>query len=120
MAGTIKASRRNMISVARCALDSMDTTISDLPKFVAALVRGDGLRTASRAGMTKPQLHITTAHQFPLFLPDLAVSEQHKDLYAGIDGLTLLRNWREAGLAMTARFRPSHSAEDRRRGLITA
>ncbi len=109
-----------MISVARCAPDSMDTTISDLPKFVAALVRGDGLRTASRAGMTKPQLHITTAHQFPLFLPDLAVSEQHKDLYAGIDGLTLLRNWREAGLAMTARFRPSHSAEDRRRGLITA
>ena len=49
----------------------MDTTISDLPKFVAALVRGDGLTAASRAEMTKPQLHITTAHQFPLFLPDL-------------------------------------------------
>ena len=54
----------------------MDTTISDLPKFVAALVRGDGLSAASRAEMTKLQLHITTAHQFPLFLPDLAVSEQ--------------------------------------------
>jgi hypothetical protein len=48
---------------------SMDTTISDLPGFVAALVSGDGLSAASCAEMTKPQLHITTAHQFPLFLP---------------------------------------------------
>ena len=66
------------------AAGSMDTTISDLPKFVAALVRGDGLSAASRAEMTKPQLHITTAPQFPPFLPDLAVSEQRKDLYAGL------------------------------------
>src|SRR5260370_39093984 len=102
------------------APDSMDTTISDLPKFVAALVRGDGLSAASRAEMTKPQLHITTAHQFPLFLPDLAESAQGKDLYAGIDGLTLLRNWREAGLAMSPMFRPSHSHQDQRRGLLTA
>jgi hypothetical protein len=62
----------------------MDTTISDLSKFVAALVRGDGLSAASRAEMTKPQLHITTAHQFPPFLPDLPVTEQRKDLYAGL------------------------------------
>ena len=66
------------------AAGSMDTTISDLPKFVAALVRGDGLSAASRAEMTKPQLQITTAHQFPPFLPDLPVSEQRKDLYAGL------------------------------------
>ena len=66
------------------AAGSMDTTISDLAKFVAALVRGDGLSAASRASMTKPQLHITTAHQFPPFLPDLPVSEQRKDLYAGL------------------------------------
>ena len=70
------------------AAGSMDTTISDLPKFVAALVRGDGLSAASRAEMTKPRLHITTAHQFPLFLPDLPVSEQRKDLYAGL-GVTV-------------------------------
>ena len=49
------------------AAGSMNTTISDLAKFAAALVRGDGLSAASRAEMTKPQLHITTAHQFPLF-----------------------------------------------------
>lgn len=66
------------------AAGSMDTTISDFAKFVAALVRGDGLSPDSRAQITKRQLHITTAHQFPPFLPDLPVSEQRKDLYAGL------------------------------------
>jgi CubicO group peptidase (beta-lactamase class C family) len=63
---------------------SMDTTISDLPRFAAALVSGDGLTPASRAEMTKPQLHITTAHQFPVFGPELPTNEQRKDLYAGL------------------------------------
>jgi hypothetical protein len=66
------------------AAGSMDTTISDLSKFVAALVRGEGLSAASRAEMTKPQLTITSAHQFPLFGPDLPVSTRRKDLYAGL------------------------------------
>jgi CubicO group peptidase (beta-lactamase class C family) len=66
------------------AAGSMDTTISDVSKFVAALVRGDGLSAASRAEMRKPRLHITTAHQFPPFLPDLPLSQQRKDLYAGL------------------------------------
>ena len=66
------------------AAGSMDTTISDLPKFAAALVSGDGLSAASRAEMTKPQLHITTAHQFPSFGPELPVKEQRKDLAAGL------------------------------------
>jgi CubicO group peptidase (beta-lactamase class C family) len=66
------------------AAGSMDTTISDLPKFATALVRGDGLSAHSRAEMTKPQLHITTAHQFPTFGPDLPVQQQRKDLYAGL------------------------------------
>jgi CubicO group peptidase (beta-lactamase class C family) len=63
---------------------SMDTTITDLPKFVAALVRGDGLSKTSRAEMTRPQLHLTTAHQFPNFGPLLPVNQQRKDLYAGL------------------------------------
>jgi CubicO group peptidase (beta-lactamase class C family) len=63
---------------------SMDTTISDLSKFVAALVRGDGLSRSSRAEMTRPQLHLTTAHQFPNFGPVLPANEQRKDLYAGL------------------------------------
>jgi CubicO group peptidase (beta-lactamase class C family) len=66
------------------AAGSMDTTISDLSKFVAALVRGDGLSAGSRAEMTRPQLHITTAHQFPMFGPDLPVDQQRKDLSAGL------------------------------------
>jgi CubicO group peptidase (beta-lactamase class C family) len=66
------------------AAGSMDTTISDLPKFAAALVSGDGLSAASRAEMTKPQLHIATAHQFPTLGPELPVKEQRKDLAAGL------------------------------------
>jgi CubicO group peptidase (beta-lactamase class C family) len=66
------------------AAGSMNTTISDMAKFTAALVRGDGLTPASRAEMTKPSLHIATRHQFPMFQPDLPVNEQRNDLYAGL------------------------------------
>jgi CubicO group peptidase (beta-lactamase class C family) len=66
------------------AAGSMNTTISDMAKFTAALVRGDGLTPASRAEMTRPSLHITTRTQFPLFQPDLPVSQQRKDLYTGL------------------------------------
>jgi CubicO group peptidase (beta-lactamase class C family) len=67
------------------ASGSMDTTISDFAKFTAALLRGDALSASSRAELTKPQLHITTAHQFPLFLlPDLPANDQRKDLFAGL------------------------------------
>ena len=48
------------------------------------LVRGDGLSATARAEMTRPVLHIGTASLFPLFLPDMPVSEQRKDLYSGL------------------------------------
>jgi CubicO group peptidase (beta-lactamase class C family) len=63
---------------------SMNTTISDLSKFTAALVRGDGLTPGSRAEINRPVLHIATASLFPLFLPDLPRSQQRKDLYSGL------------------------------------
>jgi hypothetical protein len=63
---------------------SMDTTISDLAKFIAALVRGDGLSTAARAEMVKPSLPIGTAHQFPNFAPYLPKAKQRADLAAGL------------------------------------
>ena len=66
------------------AAGSMNTTITDLSAFTAALVRGDGLSPASRAEMTKPVFHITTPSLFPLFLPDAPVSQQRKDLYSGL------------------------------------
>jgi CubicO group peptidase (beta-lactamase class C family) len=73
-------SKRSKVRVA----GSMNTTISDMATFTAALVRGDGLTPASRAEITKPSLHITTAGLFPDFGPDLPVSEQRKDLNAGL------------------------------------
>jgi CubicO group peptidase (beta-lactamase class C family) len=73
-------SKRSKVRVA----GSMNTTISDMAKFTAALVRGDGLTPTSRAEITKPSLYITTRNEFPLFQPDLPVSEQRKDLYAGL------------------------------------
>jgi CubicO group peptidase (beta-lactamase class C family) len=66
------------------AAGSMNTTISDLSKFTAALVRGDGLSPAARAEMTRPVKHINTATQFPMFQPDLPLAERRKDLYAGL------------------------------------
>ncbi|HMG84367.1 MAG TPA: serine hydrolase domain-containing protein [Terracidiphilus sp.] len=66
------------------AAGSMNTTITDLSVFTAALVRGDGLTPASRAEITKPVFHIATGSLFPMFLPDLPVSEQRKDLYSGL------------------------------------
>ena len=63
---------------------SMNTTISDLSKFAAALVRGDGLSASSRAEIVRPSLHITTASQFPDFGAELPPDRQRKDLGAGL------------------------------------
>jgi len=67
---------------------SMDTTIADLSKFFAALVRHDGLSAGSWAEMVKPQLHIGTAHQFPNFAHELPAERQRKDLFAGLGVIT--------------------------------
>ena len=66
------------------AAGSMNTTITDLSKFTAALVRGDGLSPAARGEITRPVFHIATSGQFPPFLPDLPPAQQRKDLYAGL------------------------------------
>jgi CubicO group peptidase (beta-lactamase class C family) len=63
---------------------SMDTTIADLSKFVAAFARHEGLSAASYAEMLKPQLHIGTATQFPNFGTELPLDRQRKDLFAGL------------------------------------
>ena len=66
------------------AAGSMDTTITDLSKFAAALVRCDGLTRASCDEMVKPSLHIGTKTQFPPFQDDLPPDQQRKDLAAGL------------------------------------
>ncbi|WP_082006314.1 serine hydrolase domain-containing protein [Sphingomonas sp. ERG5] len=70
------------------AAGSMDTTIADLAKIVAAYVRGDGLKPASRAELARPQLPITTRSQFPNLQPDLPVAERHPGLSAGLGVVT--------------------------------
>jgi CubicO group peptidase (beta-lactamase class C family) len=51
------------------ASGSMDTTIADMARLAAAYVRGDGLSSAGRAELVKPQLPIQTPSQFPSLQP---------------------------------------------------
>lgn len=78
-----KAEAHDERSAVRAA-GSMDTTITDFARFAAAVVRGDGLSTASRADMTRLQLAITTRQQFPPLLPERPVAERRPDLGAGL------------------------------------
>jgi Beta-lactamase class C and other penicillin binding proteins len=66
------------------AAGSMNTTISDISTFAAALVRGDGLTARSHAEMLRPSLHIATRTQFPNLQTALPPAEQRKDLNAGL------------------------------------
>jgi CubicO group peptidase (beta-lactamase class C family) len=70
------------------AAGSMDTTISDLARFAAGFMRGDGISAASRSEMLKPQLAITTRSQFPNFQPEVAPAERWKNLAAGLGVIT--------------------------------
>jgi CubicO group peptidase (beta-lactamase class C family) len=53
------------------AAGSMDTSISDLAKLVAAYARGDGLSEKMRAEMVSPQLPIRTRSQFPTLFAEV-------------------------------------------------
>jgi CubicO group peptidase (beta-lactamase class C family) len=67
---------------------SMDTTITDMARFASALVRGEGLTPKSRAEISRPQLAITTAHQFPPLAPELPPAQRRADLRAGLGVVT--------------------------------
>ena len=60
------------------AAGSMDTTIADQARLWAGIVRGDGLSAASRAELVRPQMAITSAHQFPT-LRDWVGARQRQD-----------------------------------------
>jgi len=66
------------------AAGSMDTTIADMARFAAGYVRGEGLSAESRAELTRPQLPITTATQFPSLQPELPPVDRRADLAAGL------------------------------------
>jgi CubicO group peptidase (beta-lactamase class C family) len=52
------------------AAGSMDTTLNDFSKFVAAMMQGKGLRSKSRAELFKPQIRIHSQAQFPTLRPE--------------------------------------------------
>ncbi|MFE8601777.1 serine hydrolase domain-containing protein [Archangium violaceum] len=66
------------------AAGSMDTTLADFARFAAAYVRGEGLTDATRAELTRPQLPIGTASQFPTPQPELPPESRHRDLASGL------------------------------------
>jgi CubicO group peptidase (beta-lactamase class C family) len=66
------------------AAGSMDTTISDMARLAAGYVRGEGLSPRSRAELTRPQLAISTASQFPSLQPEVPPAQRHAGLAAGL------------------------------------
>lgn len=58
------------------AAGSMDTTISDMAKMAAAMIRGHGLSASGRANFSRGTLPITTRQQFPTLLPEAAPAER--------------------------------------------
>ena len=66
------------------AAGSMDTTIADMARLAAGVVRGDGLSARSRAELTRPQLPITTASQFPSLQPEAPPAARLAGLASGL------------------------------------
>jgi len=66
------------------AAGSMDTTIADQAKMWAGIVRGDGMSAKARAEYARPQLAITSAHQFPTLLGDTDSRGAEIGLSAGL------------------------------------
>ncbi|MFL6634288.1 MAG: serine hydrolase domain-containing protein [Massilia sp.] len=70
------------------AAGSMDTTITDFARFAAAYVSGEGLAPASRRELTRAQLPIETATQFPSLQPLAPPEQRHRNLAAGLGVVT--------------------------------
>lgn len=58
---TIRKSKRTRTSAA----GSIETTIADYTRFIAAVLKGDGLSTKSKQEMLTPQISIYSKYQFP-------------------------------------------------------
>ena len=70
------------------AAGSMDTSIADQARLWAGIVRGDGLSAASRAELVKPQVRITSAHQFPTLAQEIGPKNAEIGLAAGLGLVT--------------------------------
>ncbi|WP_294030315.1 serine hydrolase [Sphingopyxis sp.] len=70
------------------AAGSMDTTITDLANFAAALVSGEGLSKAARAELRRPGLAIASRSQFPTLQDDAPEAERPKGIAASVGLIT--------------------------------
>ena len=70
------------------AAGSMDTSIADQARLWAGIVRGDGLSAASRTELIRPQLPITSAHQFPTLTTETEPRNAEIGLAAGLGLVT--------------------------------
>jgi CubicO group peptidase (beta-lactamase class C family) len=66
------------------ASGSMDTTIADMARLFAAIVRGDLISPEARTELSRAQLPITSASQFPTLQEDAPRDQQKKGLAAGL------------------------------------
>ena len=70
------------------AAGSMDTSIEDQARLWSAIVRGYGLSKAARAEMFRPQLAITSAHEFPSLALETNPRDKDIGLAAGLGLVT--------------------------------
>ncbi len=70
------------------AAGSMDTSIEDQARLWAGVIRGDGLSRSARAEMMRPQLAITSAHEFPSLAPATNPRDSDIGLAAGLGLVT--------------------------------
>ena len=70
------------------AAGSMDTSIADQARLWAGIVRGEGLSAASRAELVRPQVPITSAHQFPTLKSPIEPRNAEIGLAAGLGLVT--------------------------------
>lgn len=78
------------------AAGSMDSTITDYAKFLAGFMRGEGISAEARQEMLRPQIAITSAHQFPTLDTATNAALEKIGLAAGL-GVVLFQS--SAGLA---------------------
>lgn len=81
---TVPHDERSSVSAA----GSMDTTIADQARLWSRIVRGDGLSDASRAEMVRPQIAITSAHEFPSLAKQTNPENRTIHLAAGLGLVT--------------------------------
>ena len=77
---TIRKNKRTRANAA----GSMETTIADYTRFIAAVMRGDGLSAKSKQEMLAQQINIYSKHQFPSLDTKTTTANQQISLGYGL------------------------------------